>query len=576
MPKARKNDRVISDKSARPVWKIYKYDKRRVELFSKELGISEVCGQILLNRGIRTLDEAKLFLYGTLDSLPEPALMKGMSVASRRIKRAVSSHEKILIYGDYDVDGVTSCALLGKVLKGLGADWDVFIPNRLEDGYGVNVDAVRKAFEDGVKLIVTVDCGINSIEEVSLANSLGMDVIVTDHHEVKGRQIPEAFAVIDPHQPGCPYPYKNLAGVGIAYKLAQSLLGREVDISSYLDLVALGSVADVVSLRGENRVLVKNGLKNMSKTKNLGIKALLDMARVEGPDISARKISFGIAPRINAMGRMGSARMAFELLMSDSEEEAKTFAKKLEKSNLDRRKVESKVLEEALEKAETELDLNKDKVAVLASENWHSGVIGIVASRISERYHMPAILIALKGETGKGSGRGVYGMDLFKAVQQAEEHLIQFGGHEQACGLSIKKEEVEPFRKKLNEVISGIMPRDIPAKEIRIDFQLPFAHISRKLIEEVKLLMPYGEGNDRPIFATGGLRVMQTPRNIGKNGFKFHVRCGNISCEAISFRRDLLPRPQKGDIIDLVYDPGVNNYRGLRTIQLNIKDMRIN
>ncbi|MFH1552553.1 MAG: single-stranded-DNA-specific exonuclease RecJ [Candidatus Omnitrophota bacterium] len=559
------------------IWKPHKANPRLQKVLSSALGISPVFAQLLVNRDISTPEQAQDFLFGKLSSCPDPFIMKGMTQAVDRIKKAVEKGEKILIYGDYDVDGVTSTALLADIFATLGAKYETFIPNRLEEGYGLNIRAVALAREHGVKLIVTVDCGINSVKEIECANDYGIDVIVTDHHEVKHDVHPPACAIIDPHQKDCPYPFNYLAGVGVAYKLARALMkGREELADRHLDLVALGTIADIVPLNGENRILAKSGLKKLRQTEKAGLKALMDVAGVTQDKLTCRHIGFALGPRINAMGRVGSANVALELLMCEDDARARELARVLDKENRNRQAIEKNILKQALARVKEEIDLEKEKVIVLADDAWHQGVIGIVASRLTEEYHKPAILIALEDDKGKGSGRSIDGFNLFAAIDKVGEHLIDFGGHEQACGVRIKKENVKEFARSLNEVADqyffgeeGIVP------ELKIDLSVPFSHIGVKLIDELGMLMPYGPGNAEPVFSTGDLKVKNTPRDIGRNGFKFLATCGNLTCEAVTFKKNEIKRPRPGDSINLAYTPSINSWAGIDSIQLNIKDLQI-
>ena len=532
--------------------------------------------QLLVNRGVKTPEKAQEFLFGDLSSCHDPFLMKDMDKGVERIKKAIEKKEKVLIYGDYDVDGVTSTALLADIFKRMGVDYETFIPNRLEDGYGLNVRAVALARERGVNVIVTVDCGINSVKEVECANSYGIDVIITDHHEVKEGLRPPAYAVIDPHQPDCGYPYTYLAGVGVAYKFARALMkGEENVVDSHLDLVALGTIADIAPLSGENRILAKSGLKSLRNTRKPGLMALMDVARVDPEKLTCRHVGFALGPRINAMGRVGSANVALELLMCEDPQRALEISGMLDKENKNRRAIEKDILGQALKRVAEEIDLEKQKVIVLADESWHPGVIGIVSSRITEEYNKPSILIALKDGRGKGSGRSVDGFDLFKAVDAASEHLLDFGGHEQACGVRVKEENVKAFSEHINRVADDYFTEgEKKMPDLKIDLNIPFSRVGVKLINELALLMPYGPGNSEPVFSTEGIKVKTRPREIGRTGFKFLATCGNLTCEAITFRKNEFAKPDPGDVINLAYTPSINTYNGIDTIQLNIRDLQ--
>lgn len=559
------------------IWKHYTPDMRLQKNLSDSLGISSVCAQILVNRGVRTLEQAQSFLFGDLSSCHDPFLMKDMAIGVDRVKEAISKSEKILIYGDYDVDGVTSTAILTDVLRTMGADCEAFIPNRMEDGYGLNIRTIALARDRGVNLIITVDCGINSYDEVKCARDYGIDVIITDHHVAQAEKHPPAVAVIDPHQETCEYPFKFLAGVGVAYKFAKAILGDDGHIADkHLDLVALGTIADVVPVNDENRVMVKEGLKRLRFTDKPGLRALIDIARVTQETISCRDIAFGLGPRINAMGRIGSAEVALNLLLSTETSEAIKLAKIMDDGNKNRQGVEKEILKKAVARVKDEVDLENDKVIVLADEDWHPGVIGIVASRLTEQFSKSAMLIALEGETGKGSGRAIEGFNLFGAIDASKEFLMGFGGHEAACGLKIKKDQVKSFQEKINSVAANyFMNDDETVPELKVDMRLPFSHIGPKLIKELQLMIPYGSGNIEPVFSTNGMKVKNTPRNIGRSGFKFLATCGNLTYEAVTFSSKSIDKPKEGDIINLAYYPTINSWRGLDSIQLNMKDLQI-
>lgn len=497
-----------------------------------------------------------------------------MARGVQRVEKAVQKKEKILIYGDYDVDGVTSSALLADVFEKLGANFEVFIPNRLEEGYGLDTGAILKFAEKGVNLIVTVDCGINSSEEVREANVCGIDVIITDHHEVRGPR-PAAFAAINPHQDACRYPFEQLAGVGVAYKFARALMkGREDAVDDHLDMVALGTVADIVPLNGENRILVKKGLKRLRRTTKPGLKALMEVSGLDPEKLNSRHIGFVLGPRINAMGRLGTAEVALDLLLCKDARKARELAAILEKENRRRRDIEKDVLDQAVLKAEKEIDLKKDKVIVLADSAWHAGVIGIVAARLTQMYNKPAVLISLTDNQGKGSARGIKGFNLFSAISRAGEHLIGFGGHKAACGIRIEKEKIERFKESLNSVASECFEDEGESREFLIDYDIPFSRITPKLIDELEMLMPYGPGNREPIFASSDIEIKNTPRNIGKNGIKFLVKRGNLTYEAITFKKNEIQKPSAGDVVDLAFSPSINSWGGYDSIQLNIKDLQ--
>lgn len=560
------------------IWNTHKINLRAQKLLSESLGITPLFAQLLANRGIIDAEDARYFLFGDLGSCHDPFLMKDMDKAAVRVHAAINNGEKILVYGDYDVDGVTSTALLADVIAELGGNVETFIPNRLDEGYGLNIRAVALARDRGINLIITVDCGINSQEEVKCARNYGIDVIITDHHETKGEILPPACAVVDPHREDCSYPFKYLAGVGVAYKLARALSLKRNDIAdAHLDLVALGTIADVAPLNGENRILARRGLESLRCTDKPGLKALIDVAGLDREKLTCRNVGFALGPRINAMGRVGSASAALELFTCKETHRGRQIALMLDRENRNRQSIEKDILKDALKKAGSDPGISKDPVIVMGSENWHPGVTGIVASRLAEEFEKPCILITFDGDTGKGSGRAVDGFDLFGAISAAGKDLIDFGGHEAACGVRIKKEKIDDFRKNINSV-SQMFFKDKDASaipELKIDMEIPFSKIGIKLINELGLLMPYGPSNCEPLFSSTGLRVKTRPRDIGRSGFKFLATSGDVTCEAITFSKKGLKRPSPGDRIGLAYTPSINSYGGIDTIQLNIRDIHI-
>lgn len=557
------------------IWNIKKSMPQIQKAFSSELKISEITAQLLSNRGIDNIKEAGEFIACSLSSCHDPFLLKDMDKAVGRIKKAISGREKILVYGDYDVDGMTSVALLKKTLMNLGAVVETYIPNRLEEGYGLNTNAIKKALRDGVSLLITVDCGIGSFKEIEYANLSKIDVIITDHHEIVNSRIPSAFAVINPLQESCNYPFKHLAGVGLAYKLAKALYdGTSFLAEDFLDLVSLGTIADIVPLRGENRILAKHGLDEMNRHNRIGLNALTEIAGLNGKDISSGHIGFILGPRINAMGRVGSPQKALELLLSDDKNEAMKLARMLDTENRNRQKIESKILDEALSKVEREINFKHHKVIVLASVGWHPGVIGIVASRIADRFYRPTILVSLDGKYGKGSGRSVEKFNLFDVLIQCKGLLMGFGGHEGACGLTIEKDRLDEFRDKINTEADKHISEDVFSPQLDIDMEIPLNMLTENVIAQIEALAPFGEENPRPVFSSRNLIVKDGPRQIGRKGFKMWVTDNSITCEAVSFGRSELIQPQTGSGVELAYMPSINDWQGLQSIQLELKDIR--
>jgi len=426
-----------------------------------------------------------------------------------------------------------------------------------------------------VSLIITVDCGVGANEEVKYANKLGIDIIITDHHEIVGK-LPKALAIINPLQSDCAYPFKHLAGVGLAYKLAECLVeDKPIRMAEYLDFVALGNVADVVPQIGENRILTRYGLVELNKTDKAGLKALMDVSGLSGKQILSGHIGYILGPRINASGRLGSPEMSVKLLLTKDANEAKELAQILDKENRRRQNLESKMLQEALSKVESEIDLVGEDVIVLSSDDWHKGVIGIVASRISEKFYKPTVLIAVSKGMGRGSGRSIAHFNLVEAVGECKEYLVNFGGHEGACGLTIEKKEIGPFKRKLNEVAGKLLSAEVVKPRIEIDMEVPLNIISSKLICEIEGLSPFGPWNPKPILSSRNLGLKRSPTRMGKDHFKIWVTDNKLTCEAVGFRMagSCLHKINSGRV-DIVYSPEMNNWRGMSSIQLTLQDIR--
>ena len=558
------------------IWRIKDSRPDLSQSLSSSLNISPITAQLLINRGIKDELQAQHFLYGDLTSCHSPSLLKDIEKAVSRIKKAIQNKEKILVYGDYDVDGITSVALISLVLKHLKAEATPYIPNRLEEGYGLNENAIKLAKRKKISLIITTDCGIGAHKEIALANKLGINIIVTDHHEIKTKNLPEAYAIINPLQSDCKYPFKHLAGVGLAYKLAQELLkGTSYRVEKHLDLVALGTVSDVSIQKGENRILTKCGLKELNNTSRKGIKALKEVVGLGNKDVSCGHIGYILGPRINAMGRIGSPEVALRLLLTEKEDEAKKLASIMNKENRNRQKIERSVLKEALEKVEREINFKDTKAIVLSGSGWHPGVIGIVANRIVDKYYRPAIVIGLEGKRGKGSGRSIDGFHLFNAINSCKEYLVDFGGHEGACGLVIEKNNIAKFTEKINEIAKEkILDKDL-YPTLDVDISVELSELTEKLIEELELLVPFGPENPRPVFVSNDAYLRNEPRRIARNGIKMWVTDDKITCEAVNFRAQDMEMPTKGSKINLVYSPSINTWQGVPSLQLDLKDFKI-
>ena len=559
------------------IWVCKEISKTEIDRLSVEAGISRLLAKIFLNRGVSDAGYVRDFLNPCLDGLYDPFLLKDMDVAVSRIVKAVECDEHIVIYGDYDVDGVAGTSVLLDFLVSLGANVEFYIPDRLEDGYGLSISTADKVLQKGASILITVDCGITAIDEVKYINSHHMQVIITDHHECM-EILPEAFAVINPCRPDCTYPFKELAGVGVVFKLVHALclkMGIGELYKKYLDLTALGTVADVVPLINENRIIVKYGLAAMEKSQNAGIKALMDVAGLKNKPVTAYGVSFALAPRINAAGRMGSAARTVEMFTGTDPQQAYSIASKLNEENRHRQETEQVIFKQALEFVKTRINLESEKVIVASGEAWHHGIIGIVASKITERYHRPCILISEENGIGKGSGRSIEGFNLFKALIHCDNLLEKFGGHELAAGLSIKTDNLEEFKKKINEYADDVMTAADLIPSIKIDAYIGREEITADNIEELDLLAPFGSGNPGPVFAYDGFRVGEI-RLIGENKhLKLRLEAGGFNFDAIGFNMgDMANIYSSSDTVDSVFTLELNTWNNLCKVQLNLKDIR--
>jgi single-stranded-DNA-specific exonuclease len=535
--------------------------------------------KILINRKIDTTERVRAFIDPRLEDLTDPFMLKGMEAAVERITEALKQNEKIMIYGDYDVDGITATSLLFLVLNRLGAHVDYYLPNRLTEGYGLSRDGIDEAKSRDTTLIVSVDTGITAIEEVKYARGLGLDCIITDHHEI-GDSMPDAVAIINPKQDGCPYDEAELSGVGVAFKLAQALykkLGQDAsELERHLDLVALGTSADIVPLLGENRTLTRYGFQQIVRTTKPGLKSLAFVSGLMGKEIGTGQVVFVLAPRINAIGRLGDARQAIKLLTTRDEQLASRIARTLDSENRRRKSIDEATLTEALAQIDQVCDLEHDKAIVLASEGWHQGVIGIVASRLVEKYHLPTVLIAIDNGEGKGSARSIPGFHLCEALKKCEDSLIRYGGHKYAAGLTILPENVERFRKQLIAVSKEMLSDDDLVPKLFIDAEIELDQVLPDFVNVLEMFSPFGPMNMRPIFLTRNLEVYGQPYLVGKNHLKMKVRKGNAILDVIGFGFGDLVRPlaARSGTVDMAYVIEYNYWNGTPRIQLRIKDIR--
>lgn len=554
-------------------WEIKRSDLKTQRELSASVNISPITSHLLINRGLKFRQEAYEFLRCDLGGIADPFLFKDMEAAIARIKQAISKNESIMVYADYDVDGITGCAIIIKALKELGAQPIYYIPDRLQEGYGLNRMGIERAHQKKVSLLISVDCGINDHDEIDYARSLGIDVIVIDHHPPLAK-LPGALAVIDPKRDDSTYPYKDLAGVGLAFRLAQALTGD--DRWEDLGLVALGTVADIVPMTGENRILTKHGLMQLERTKSVGLKALMDKAGLAGKSITTRDIGYILAPRINAAGRLGNASDALRLLLTTSEDEADSLAELLDRANSERQGIQDQILKEVLAKVEREVNFKIHKAIVLWDENWHSGVIGIVASRVVEMYYRPTIIISIREGKGKGSGRSIENFHLFDALRSCEQFLEEYGGHKHAVGFTIDTGNVVNFRQQINSVASeAIGPEDLVPK-VDIDMEIPLSNLSQELIEEIELLGPFGPCNPQPIFLSRDLSLRSAPTPIGRDSLSMWVTDQGITCEAVLYNsRGLLPSGLEQEKLHLAYSPSIYHWQGESLIRLNVKDIKV-
>ena len=557
-------------------WECIELDNEKiknVEKIENEYGISNLLAKILVNKNLIKKEDIDLFLKPTRHDFHNPYLMPDMALAIDRIIKAINNKEKILIYGDYDVDGITSITVVKNFLLERGADVTQYIPNRLDEGYGLNKEAIKKIADEGVNLIITVDCGISGIEEVDYANSLGLEVIVTDHHEV-GEVLPNAIAVIDAKRKDSTYPFRELAGVGVGFKLIQAIAQRleleEREYLKYLDIVCIGTISDIVPLVDENRVIAKLGLKLVEVTKNVGLKALLEASGYK--KIDSFTVSFGLSPRINACGRMGKEKEALNLFLTQDEKEAKKIALKLNEYNKERQDIEKRIYEDAVNKIEKS-EKNK-QVLVLGSENWHHGVIGIVASKITDLYFKPSILICFEENEGKGSGRSIPGFDLYESLTNCSENLEKFGGHSMAVGVTIKKQNFEKFKEEFEKYAQNSNICDI-IPIIKIDEEITLEDINIKAVEELNMLEPFGEANKMPLFMYKNLKIHSIRTLSEGKHIKLTLKDNNFYIDSIGFNLGHLAEEyQIGDKVDVVGSLEINKFNGRESVQINLKDLR--
>ena len=552
------------------IWNVNEPDPRAVNSLVSG-GYAPLAAMVLASRGITGKAQADSYLDCNAPLL-DPFLMTDMDLAAGRVGLAMAMGEKIAVFGDYDVDGITSTCLLTDFLRSHGADVVSYIPGRLEEGYGLNPIAIHQLSREGVRLIITVDCGITAVAEAQLCKELGIDLVITDHHECK-ETLPEAAAVVDPHRPDGGYPHKNLSGVGVAFKLAAALCGDQEEVlKNYADMVCLGTVADVMPLQGENRVFVSRGLQSLRHTRRPGIAALMAESGCDPKTVSASSIGFMLAPRINAAGRMGKIELAVELFLTADPHRAAEIARQLCDLNRQRQSVESEIYEQAVSMLPSG---QSPEAIVLADESWHQGVVGIVASRIAEEYACPAFLICLDGEHGKASSRSHGGFNLFSSLTALSPLLESYGGHELAAGFTITRSNIPEFRRQICALAAGFYQDDMPRTSMDIDCAIPAELLTIPNIESLNVLEPCGNSCPKPVLMMKNLTIERITMVGGGRHMRLRLRSGRSSINAIYF--SVNPDSvsvQTGDLVDVAFTPQINEFRGERSVQMNVLDIR--
>jgi len=558
------------------VWIIRECGEEAVEL-AASLNIPLEIAHILVNRNITDTISGREFLFGTLDNLNDPFLLQDMKKVVFRIQQAIRENENILIFGDYDVDGILSVVILTKALMTLGGKVDHFIPDRLNEGYGIKQEYVDIAVQRNAGLVISVDCGIKAVNFVESAKAKNIDTIITDHHR-PGKILPDAYAILNPLVPDSNYPDKNLAGIGVVFKLIQALFERNgltSQIPHYLKLVSIGTVADVVELKGENRIFVKFGLEGLSDVSNKGLKSLLEICRLENSKVTAGDVGFRIGPRINAAGRLGDAENVFRLFFSDSVEETRNIVHFLDKMNSQRQKIEEKILKQAIGRIKKNNLNKKYKLLILGCDEWHRGVIGIVASKIKDYFNQPVLLFSYQGEKAFGSGRSIRDFSLINCLENCRQHFFNYGGHTLAVGCELSKENMGVFKEAVNKYVEcNLQPEDL-RKKINIDTRLSFDHIDNYFLDHINMLHPFGVGNPKPIFLTENAEIWGTPKMLKGKHCKFFLQNAGRIFEGLGWQKaELIDLFNKGDRVDVVYTLQSNTFLGQERIALSIEDIR--
>jgi single-stranded-DNA-specific exonuclease len=539
---------------------------------SKELGISRILARTLVNRGLNSAGEAEKFLNANSKDLLDPYLFSDMPKAVSLIKKAATKKERVMVFGDYDVDGITALTLLKSTLLNLGVDVVHYLPHRIKEGYGLSKNILHLAKRKNIKLLITVDCGMSNHKEIEELKKHNIETIVTDHHESAHAKLPPASSIINPKLKNSGYKYRDLAGVGVAYKLCQAVSGSM--LLEDLDLVSLGTIADGVALTGENRVIAKEGLARLSQTKREGLKALIENAGIKNRKFTSTFVTFILGPRINASGRMDSAEISLDLLMSQNHDEANRLVKIVEAHNRERQRIENKMLEEAEDLINREINFKEHKIIVIAKEDWHQGVLGIVASKLADRFYRPAIVISLNEDLCKGSCRSIKNFHLFNALLECKEFLNAFGGHAHAAGILITKDSIEDFKHNINQIAHESLSLEDLLPGLDIDLELNLADLNEEMILELDQLEPFGNGNPEPLFYTRDLKRKGEPQTLSRETLKFWVTDGSITYQAIGFGMSHLKNSLiNAGYFDLVYTPRIDNWEGDASILLEIRDI---
>ncbi len=542
------------------------------ELLSAALGISRLTAQLLINRGIRTPQDGERYMSASFRDLHNPELFVDMGKAVRIVRDAAAAKKQVMIFGDYDADGITSTALLKGALASLGLDTLHYVPHRVKEGYGLNAQTARMVCERHISLLITVDCGISNHDEIRALREQGVEVVVTDHHEVSSSTLPPAHAILNAKVPGCGYPFRELAGAGVAFKFCQALTGNER--LDDLDLTALGTIADSAPLVDENRIIAREGLVRLEQTRRPGLKALMESAGFTRRKFDPTVVSFFLAPRINASGRMDDAQVSLGLLLSHDENEARDMAAVLETHNRQRQKIEAKILEEALEIINSEVNFKDQRVIVVAKENWHQGVLGIVASKIADQFYRPTIVISVTDDMCKGSARSIKDFHLFDALCDCKDHLASFGGHSHAAGLVIQRDNIDDFRRSLNKRAHERLSLEHLIPGVNVDAHVKLEDITDGLLAEIQRMEPFGAGNPEPLLYAEGLSLKSEPRVMGRETLKFWVTDGSVSCQAIGFGMSHV----KGSLMNaqefgMAFRPRLDTWGGLSSIVFEIKEL---